>query len=77
MSSTQNKKNAKYMCIDPSGNITLHNSLRDIETHTGISISLISKYLNGKRKSIGGNNRGRPPLNIKQKKIGYEIKKLC
>ena len=67
----------KYECIDPLGKKTFHSSLRDIEKETGINISLLSKYLNGKRKTIGANNRGRPPLNISQTRhVGYTVKKI-
>lgn len=63
----------KYKCITPEGEINYYNTMREIAADTGLDLGLISRYLSGKRKTIGASNPGRPPDGIPSNKRGYII----
>ena len=68
----------KYECIFPDGKIVEFNTLREISEATQLEKGLISRYLNGKRKTIGARNPGRPAKGIvtNTKQQGYIIRRL-
>ena len=73
MSTVEEKK---YECVYPDGKVEKFNTLREISKATKLEIGLISRYLNGKRKTIGARNPGRPAKGIVAKQQGFIIRRL-